>query len=244
MRFQKLSIASVTMLAVTTMASASFAEDTTTPSTSAGTGGSQSTTVMTPSSPSVPVTTSTTTTTQGSTSTSTPSTSLPPSSPSSPSSPTSTTTTTAGDMSATGIAPATPPNEARESVTLYRTQRPNRPLLITGGALLVGTYVTTAAFAGVNGPEGDKDLFLPVVGPWINIASRTCPRNDCSEFDRDTALIIGSGVLQGVGAALAISSVFVPEKIEAARITAGPVKMHIVPTTGRSSAGIGAVGTF
>jgi hypothetical protein len=47
-----------------------------------------------------------------------------------------------------------------------------------------------------------------------------------------------------VGAALAISSFLVPEKIEAARITAGPVKMHIVPTAGAASGGVGAVGTF
>ena len=114
-------------------------------------------------------------------------------------------------------------------------------MLITGGALLIGTYVTTAAVSGANGPVADRDLYIPVVGPWINIADRSSNRDNNT---RDTLLIAGSGVLQGIGAAMLVTSFFVPESVPAARISAGNVKMQVTPTASAGAAGLGAVGTF
>ena len=119
--------------------------------------------------------------------------------------------------------------------------RPNTPLLITGSALLVGTYVTTAAFSGANGPVADRDLYIPVAGPWINLADRSTDRENNT---RDTVLIAGSGVLQGVGVVMVITSFFVPESIPAARISAGNVKMNVAPTASMGGGGVGAFGTF
>ena len=134
----------------------------------------------------------------------------------------------------------TPPSG--ESTVVYQKHAPNKAMLITGSSLLVSTYVTTAALAGYNGGIGDKDLYIPIVGPWINIADRTpSTRNNNT---RDTLLIAGSGVLQGVGALMAVASFFVPEKVPAARISAGNVKMEIMPTAAAGSGGLGAVGTF
>ena len=98
-------------------------------------------------------------------------------------------------------------------------------LLITGGALLVGTYATTAALTASKmgpGENGDKTMYIPVVGPWLHLA-------DIKETGKDLGLTIGSGVLQGVGAVLAIASVFVPEKVPTATIQAGNVKMNLAP---------------
>ncbi len=102
--------------------------------------------------------------------------------------------------------------------------------------------MTTAALAGYNGEVGDKDLYIPIVGPWINIAERN--GNQYKDNTRDTLLIAGSGVLQGVGALMAVTSFFVPEKVPAARIQAGNVKMEITPQAGAGGGGIGAVGVF
>jgi hypothetical protein len=43
---------------------------------------------------------------------------------------------------------------------------------------------------------------------------------------------------------MALTSFFVPEKIPAARISAGNVKMEITPLAGAGSGGLGAVGVF
>ena len=238
MRSQKLLIVSATMLTCTSLATASFADDTT---TQGNTGSSQVTsqTVMTPSSPTVP-TTSTTITTQGSPSTTTATT--PPASTTTPTS--TTTTTSAEDATAASAGPTTSLSmqPTGESQIVYAKRTPNKALLITGASLFVSTYVTTAALAGANGGIGDKDLYIPVVGPWINIADRVPSTRENNT--RDTLLIAGSGVLQGVGAIMAVTSFFVPEKIPAARIQAGNVKMEVSPQAGAGMGGLGAIGTF
>lgn len=220
MRSHKPLIMSATVLACVLVASASFADNTTTQT-------------------SVP-TTSTTVTSQG-----TPSTSTTTTTAATTTAPTSTTTTTsAEDVSASSATPvgSLAPPPSNESTLIYNKHRPNNALLITGSALLVGTYVTTAALAGANGPVADKDLYIPVVGPWINIADRTPSTRENNT--RDTLLIAGSGVLQGVGVLMAVTSFFVPEKVPAVRISAGNVSMQVTPQAGAGGGGLGAVGTF
>jgi hypothetical protein len=236
MRSHKPFVFSATMLASLTVAGLSFADPASTPQ---GATHIDTQTTMTPSSPSVPASQTTITTTGTATGATTSSTTVPATTaPATTTVPTSTTTTTAADTEAPSSPTYTPPTA--ESTTVYRGQRPNRPLLITGGALLVGTYATTAGItAGANTKE-DHDLYLPVVGPWINLANRDCNGDCTATHNRNTVLIAGSGVLQGVGAAMVLTSFFVPEKIPTATIAAGPVKMQVIPTAG----GMGAVGTF
>ena len=150
----------------------------------------------------------------------------------------STVTTSASDARAT-LAPASAPLSA-ERTTLYQTRTPNRFFLYVGGAALAGTYATTAVVAANSGSIGDHDLYLPVVGPWINLASR----DSATTSTGDTVLILGSGILQGVGAGMMVASLFIPEKYATATIAAGPVKMNVSPTAGAGSGGVGAFGTF
>ena len=148
---------------------------------------------------------------------------------------TSTTTTTSADTEHT-YASSSPDQ------VIYDKHTPNKAFLITGAALLVGTYATTAAVTAGNGNIGDHDLYIPVAGPWIDLAAR-----DWSNTKNiDTVLIFGSGVLQGVGAGMAVASFFIPEKTAVATIhaKAGPVDMLIAPTAGGGMGGVGAIGTF
>lgn len=156
-----------------------------------------------------------------------------------------TTTTTAApieDTTTAGPVAAAPPSH--DTVTVTRKLTPNRPLLITGALLLTGSYVTTAVIQQSSGRDvQDSNLLIPVAGPWMNLADRDC--DGCNNETRNVALVIGSGVLQGVGAGMMIMSLFVPEKVEAATIQAGPVKLHLGPTQmGRTGMGAGAVGLF
>ena len=125
-------------------------------------------------------------------------------------------------------------------VTLYQSIHPNRPLLFTGGALFLGAYTTTAVLTATNteNGNGDRTMYLPVVGPWLHL-------KDIKESTTDTLLIGGSGLLQGVGVGMMIASLFIPEKIPAAVIEAHGVKMTMTATAdGRGSGAVGAVGTF
>lgn len=158
---------------------------------------------------------------------------------------TSTTTTTSadGDATATPMPAAAPPPGERETVTLYQSVRPNKPYLYTGGIMFLGAYATTATLTAVSdNANADKNLYLPVVGPWVHLADSAATRSNSTT---DTILIAGSGVVQGVGAGLMLASLFIPEKVPAATIQAGNTKVHFAPTSfGIGSAGAAAGGTF
>lgn len=151
--------------------------------------------------------------------------------------PTSTTTVTSADDSALPPPSSTTP-PPRDTTTIYKKSTPNKAVLITGGAMFVGSYATTAALAGASDTERDKHLYIPVAGPWMALG-----QNDFST--RDTVLIAGSGVLQGAGIGLMVASLFIPEKVAAATISAGNTKFNLAPASfGVGSAGASAVGSF
>jgi hypothetical protein len=129
----------------------------------------------------------------------------------------------------------------RASAERETSIRPNRPLLITGGALMVAPYFAGAIVAAQSDLDADHKLYIPLVGPWLDLGERPCAfGSDCSTGDNiASTLLIGSGVAQGVGLILATTSLFVPEKkVERT------AKVHVVPVSFRGGGGIGATGTF
>lgn len=142
---------------------------------------------------------------------------------------TDTTSTTTAQTTTTSATYTTPTD--RPSYELKENRRPHRPLLITGSAIFLGTYATTVVAQAANdGP--DTSLYIPVVGPWLHLADREGTQGQTSQ----TLLIGASGVGQGLGVALMIASMIIPEKRSVGTISAGPVKMMIGPG--------GAAGTF
>lgn len=153
----------------------------------------------------------------------------------------STTTTTAADYD--------------ESVAADRPSgyMPNRPMLITGGVLFLGTYAASAIVATTNDNSYDNKLYIPVVGPWLDMADRPCGLGDCgSREDVNQALLIGSGVAQGVGIGMTIAAFLVNERAgevrfgspaERSRAALKPT-VQVTPLTFRGGSGIGALGTF
>jgi hypothetical protein len=151
----------------------------------------------------------------------------------------STTTVTAANATAAPMPPMTPPRP--ESITARQSYRPNRPLLYTGGSMLIASYAATAAVTftrNLRDSSGDQPTYIPVVGPWMHLANST-------HTMLDKALIAGSGVAQGAGLVISALSFIVPEHVPAATIQVGDVKVNFTATSfGRGSAGIGAVGHF
>ncbi len=147
--------------------------------------------------------------------------------------PTSTTTTTSAYVPPSG--------DVYERETVIR---PNRPLLSTGVGIFVIGYGASAVTAAISDRDADKKLFIPVVGPWLDLAERDCDRNPCgSNEDLNKAMIITSGAVQGAGVLLGIGSLFIPEKVETRRVAAKP-EVRLTPVSLGRGAGFGAVGTF
>jgi hypothetical protein len=89
---------------------------------------------------------------------------------------------------------------------------PNKPLLVTGLVVLGGSYGASAIYSGLSDRKSDDKLYYPVVGPWMSLHDRDCNAEPCDNKTLGTAALIGSGVLQGIGALSLVMSLFVPEK--------------------------------
>jgi hypothetical protein len=118
--------------------------------------------------------------------------------------------------------------------------------MVGSATLLIATYVPSAAVGGLSPRDEDRFLFIPIAGPWVDLANRDCVARQCTNEDVNKALIIGSGVLQGIGALGVLSSFFVPERTVTYTAKAKPKPfVAVAPTTvGRSGYGVGAVGSF
>jgi hypothetical protein len=157
----------------------------------------------------------------------------------------STTTTTAANYDEKAAA------DLRRNGWFYR---PNRPVLATGLGIFGGTYATSVIVGASSDKDVDKRLYIPVVGPWLDLAQRDCGVGACGQGeDWNQALLIGSGVLQGVGVTMAVAALFMketddaPNSAAAARAkstAAAKPTVRLIPVTMRAGGGFGAVGTF
>src|SRR6188508_102438 len=75
--------------------------------------------------------------------------------------------------------------QTRETVT---TTGPNRELLHSGIFALGVPYVASVIVAASSDRAEDKNLYIPVVGPWMDYANRgSCGRTGEPSCDKETA---------------------------------------------------------
>jgi hypothetical protein len=119
---------------------------------------------------------------------------------------------------------------------------PNWGVLGSGLAVFSGTYFASAVVAGTSAHAGDRDLYIPLVGPWIDMANR-CP--GCSGDTGSKVLLAFDGVFQGLGALGIVSSFFVPARRSLGRRADLSPTFHFAPASyGRGAPGLAMVGTF
>lgn len=80
---------------------------------------------------------------------------------------------------------------------------PNRPLLITGSAVFAAFYLPAVIFQATQ--DRNNDLYIPVAGPWMDLAR--------GQDGRTAQVLLGvDGVMQGLGALGLLASLVIPEK--------------------------------
>jgi hypothetical protein len=120
----------------------------------------------------------------------------------------------------------------------------NKPLLITGSALLLAGYVPALVISQTSERPIDQDkLFIPVVGPWLNLVDRDCDDRECQNEDRNKGLLIADGVVQGVGALSVLLSLVLPGKTTQNWYLIGDTQVGPM-YVGKSVYGLGAAGKF
>ena len=119
------------------------------------------------------------------------------------------------------------------------TRRPNVPMLTSGATTAAAGYVPSLLVAMNSERRGDDNLYIPVAGPWMDLAQRGgCAPNSCTTEALYKGGLVAAGLAQAVGAGLVIGSFIVPERRTVAKTVIVPAQM------GRGGAGLAVVGRF
>jgi len=125
---------------------------------------------------------------------------------------------------------------------------PNSALLGSGLFAFGIPYVASVIVAAESDHAGDKNLYVPVAGPWMDFAQR----GDCGGLtqpscDNETAykvLLAADGILQGIGAIEIVGALLMPETHAVTTVATEP-SIKLGPSrVGRTGYGLSAVGTF
>jgi hypothetical protein len=121
---------------------------------------------------------------------------------------------------------------------------PSWMLLSSGLIIFGGTYTASLVVAATSDHAGDRALYAPLVGPWLDIATR-CPGTCDHELGRKVLLGF-DGVFQGIGALTIVGSFLVPRRSRGivARGETAPTFRVLPASYGRGAPGLTAVGTF
>jgi hypothetical protein len=137
----------------------------------------------------------------------------------------------------------TPPSIMRTKDVAYEETTPDTGMIGTGVIVLGSTYIASMVVAARLGHEGDRQLYVPVVGPWLDLAKRpecASGRTDCTNETTNKVLLVGDGVLQAVGVLQILGGFAFPET----RIVTKSVSFSVSPTVGASQLGFTAHGSF
>lgn len=136
----------------------------------------------------------------------------------------------------------------------YEEERPNVGLITTGIVTLGLSYGASAVVASTSPREEDRHLYVPVAGPWMNLARRSCPGGEaaCANENTYKVLLVADGIFQGLGALEILGGLLMPEtRTVAAKndksppATAFSPTIHVTPAhVGYAGYGISAFGTF
>jgi hypothetical protein len=123
---------------------------------------------------------------------------------------------------------------------------PSWMVLSSGLLVFGGAYTASLVVAGTSNHAGDKLLYAPLIGPWLDMANR-CPSNgNCSTSQ--TAAVLGlavDGVFQGLGALTIATAFLLPRHRRYLAQGDGKLTVSVVPASyGRGTPGLAAVGTF
>ena len=126
---------------------------------------------------------------------------------------------------------------------------PNVPLLTTGLVTFGLSYVPAIVVAGESTQSADHSLYVPIAGPWIDIASRprcgTLGGPDCTTETTDKVLIGVDGVFQAIGAVETVFGLLTPEHAVVTTVAKHDrPTLKVAPTRVGSGYGLGAVGSW
>jgi hypothetical protein len=156
-------------------------------------------------------------------------------------------TSVASAQQTTIVTPPAATPVAREKPETYTG--PNRALISTGLVTFGLSYVPAVIVAGTSPQAADNHLYIPVAGPWMDLADRpACGTEEstipCDAETTNKVLLGVDGVFQGIGALTTLVGLMSPER-EEEPVTSGKPTLHVAPARlGKGGYGIAAFGNF
>lgn len=126
--------------------------------------------------------------------------------------------------------------------------RPNRSMLMVGLLTFGQAYVASMGIAATSTTRGDDNLWIPVLGPWLDLGARPgCPSAaSCGTQNGYKVLLAADGLLQSFGAFQLVGAFLWPEVIPVAKVTtASGASLSLSPApVGPEGYGLAASGHF
>jgi hypothetical protein len=146
-----------------------------------------------------------------------------------------------------------PSSEARAQeatvvdTTTYSTG-PSMEMVGSGIGTFTLSYLPAVVVGATSGLDADRMLFVPLVGPWMDLTQRPrCgPIVSCNSEDTDKVLLVTDGVFQAIGA-ITIVGGFLTTSHERRTVRAaymGPTLRISPASVGGKGYGLVALGSF
>lgn len=133
----------------------------------------------------------------------------------------------------------TTPAYAHRDVALDTDYSPNKGLLVTGAFIFGSTYTASVIAAARSDREANKKLYVPLVGPWLDLNDRRDGQPDSDTETTEKAFLVADGILQGIGTLQIVGSFVFPTRT--VEVEAAGVK--VAPSVGAVN-GLAASGSF
>jgi hypothetical protein len=142
-------------------------------------------------------------------------------------------------------APAPPQAGPRRDVITWVEETPDTGM-IGAGLLMFGlAYGSSIVVGATSDRTEDQALFVPLAGPWIDLANRGDCAGPCGADETvNRVLLVSSGLFQAAGALQILGGFLFPETRTVTRTAEVPAGVHFAPKVGKGMLGISAYGSF
>jgi hypothetical protein len=134
------------------------------------------------------------------------------------------------------------------AVATERGWGPNAYLLRSGLFTLGLSYAPALVVAIESDRDADDHLYIPVVGPWLDLANRGDCQGDCDGETVNKVLLVTDGIFQGLGALQIVAALVFPDTRGGVTVVGGKpgsdVTMSLLPARFAGGQGLMAVGEF
>jgi hypothetical protein len=122
------------------------------------------------------------------------------------------------------------------------------PSLVSSGLVTLGLgYGAAVIVAATSSHAGDNRLYVPILGPWLDLGDRgSCPvaAHACDHETTNKLLIVGDGIVQAVGAATILAGLLSPGHTSIASTKTFSIAQIVPVTFGQGRPGLAAYGSF